>query len=271
MTNQFAHQFYIGKLINKALFGEVYTAHEKTTGKLFAVKQITKSKLMPSGASSEDPIVECGVLEAVRDRPHKNLMFVVNVFESSIFLHLVMPLGVGDLYDNLPNDITTIQSYFRQICQGVQHLHTEVGYEHGDISLENVLIFPNNNVMVMDYGQACPIGSIRKPMLARGKDAYSAPELRYGSSVVTGSCDVFSIGVILFSMLSHRMLFDVASWDDVLYRSLQTDGMTGFNFGPAPSNMTTSACELITGMTRHDPQERWGLSRVLDHPWVQDM
>jgi serine/threonine protein kinase len=76
---------------------------------------------------------------------------------------------------------------------------------HRDLKLENVLITPGNEVRVIDFGLSCNLSESRSLEIC-GSPGYLAPEMLAGYSYDT-KVDYFSLGVILFMLLSGRQPF----------------------------------------------------------------
>jgi serine/threonine protein kinase len=97
----------------------------------------------------------------------------------------------------------------RQIVEGLADL-ANAGYSHGDLKPANLLITHEHQLKLIDLGFACPFGSSRG---LAGHDAltgtieYMAPEVLSREATTSLACDLYSVGVTLFRMLTGHLPF----------------------------------------------------------------
>ena len=107
---------------------------------------------------------------------------------------------------------------FRQMASAVRYLHT-LGVAHLDISMENIVLDRAKNARLLDFGLACtfPPG---KPLIvppnsrAHGKPNYMAPERFHQQRHDVCACDVWSLGVALYCMVTGRIPFQTLDATD---------------------------------------------------------
>ncbi len=107
-----------------------------------------------------------------------------------------------------------------QICEAVAYAHRSLTV-HLDLKPSNVLVSGEGQVKLLDFGTSKLIdadGSLTTTVLAT--PAYAAPE-QFRNEPVTTACDVYSLGVILFELLSGRRPFENASVAMVMERAFQ--------------------------------------------------
>lgn len=151
------------------------------------------------------------------------------------------------------NDISTKLVILSKVCQSINILHNIVGYIHFDISLENVLIVPNDtkgdatiNVKLTDFGSSKPLdffkndGKIAKHVLRKqwkqlktvGKAGYRAPELENSQNNnninsmtdLNGVfCDLWSFGYLMYSFIFEMFPFDSSNVKDCQYNLFLND------------------------------------------------
>lgn len=80
-----------------------------------------------------------------------------------------------------------------QLCQAVSAVH-RAGFVHGDISSRNILVAPDNRLILIDFGESRPLGAPSTP--ARATPAFAAPELFHGAPASIPS-DIYSLGVLV--------------------------------------------------------------------------
>ncbi|HET7199671.1 MAG TPA: serine/threonine-protein kinase [Burkholderiales bacterium] len=94
-----------------------------------------------------------------------------------------------------------------QVAEGLGYAH-EHGVVHRDIKPSNIMLLPHDKVKIMDFGIARMRASDHKTStgLVLGTPKYMSPE-QVGGSLVDHRSDIFSLGVVLYEMLTHSKLF----------------------------------------------------------------
>jgi serine/threonine protein kinase len=119
----------------------------------------------------------------------------------------------GDLFDlvlrtsNADENFSFLQclSILIDLCRALNFLHNEQNIIHRDLKLENVLVGPNGNLLLIDFGLATklPASTENDPC---GTPQYSAPE-SYLQNSLSYKLDYWSLGVILYACVALRILF----------------------------------------------------------------
>jgi len=111
----------------------------------------------------------------------------------------------GDLFDavvskRIPFDDILARTFFQQLVEGVEYLHQN-GVAHLDIKPENILISDNFILKIGDFDLSFITGdhSIR----SMGTKCYRGPEIAYQHSENPFASDVYSLGILLFFLLTH--------------------------------------------------------------------
>ncbi|TMW55046.1 hypothetical protein Poli38472_013808 [Pythium oligandrum] len=145
-------------------------------------------------------------------------------------------------------------SLFFQIVQGVQCLHDN-GIGHRDLSLENVLIDDDNKLKICDFGLS--VGAAASSKECVGKRNYMAPEVVAGVEYNPIQADVWSLGILLFIMLTGSPLFDVARISDNRFRAVQRVGVGGvLRQWRLQDAISQSTVQLMTDMLCTSPSDR---------------
>jgi serine/threonine protein kinase/tetratricopeptide (TPR) repeat protein len=177
---------------------------------------------------------------------------------------------------------TVIAAYVaHQIASGLSYAHVKqdefgapIGIVHRDISPHNVMVSYAGTVKVLDFGIARPSGSGRGPegiqvalrgpardgeMTIQGKIAYMSPEQAMGRRV-DPRADLYALGVVLFEMLSGRLVFRGLSQTAAL------EAVRGESLPPlltvAPMTPPALAAIVDRALMR-DPEDRWESARAL--------
>lgn len=106
-----------------------------------------------------------------------------------------LPLDVAP-----PPDLASTLDAFIQAASGLKAMHA-LGVVHCDIKPNNILRSSAGNVKVIDYGQSCPVGTVKERI--QGTPDYIAPE-QVNRKPVTVQTDVFNLGATLYWALTGR-------------------------------------------------------------------
>jgi len=125
----------------------------------------------------------------------------------------------GDLKARLQNPLTADEAiaFLKEIARSLKVVH-DAGIIHRDLKPPNVMLRDNGNVVLIDFGLARSLlsgdGSTRTGVL-RGSPYYMSPEQAQGEAL-DARTDIYSLGVILYEMLSGKKPYLGASAIDVL-------------------------------------------------------
>ncbi|CAK4070047.1 unnamed protein product [Aphanomyces euteiches] len=267
------------RTIRDAIYGRVVLCHvQDRRHELVAIKMMSlahmeaKTAVRGSHPIKEDGNEEFAILQ--RLSPHPSLLHLLDHFEHDQMLCLVFEYCPhGELFDYLhrqhANSKTRVSEkqaaiWFRQIVYGVQHIHG-AGIAHRDVSLENILLDANQHCRICDFGLSSQEG---KSCAGRvGKPFYMAPEV-YDNQRYNGfKADVWSLGVLLFILLSGVPPLEVPSDVDARFRIIRQEGIHVLAKMWRVS-LSKEALNLISHMLKTQPDERASLDDVASHPWL---
>jgi serine/threonine-protein kinase len=89
---------------------------------------------------------------------------------------------------------------FAQVAKGLAALHA-MGYAHCDLKPNNILVNADGEVKLIDFGQACRLGSVKERI--QGTPDFIAPE-QVKREPITAKTDVFNFGATLYASLTGR-------------------------------------------------------------------
>lgn len=110
----------------------------------------------------------------------------------------------------------------RQVCKALEIAHAE-GVLHQDIKPENVMLEPNGNAKLMDFGIASPIKRSEKSAanaVIMGTPAYASPEQLQGDSVDERT-DIYACGAMMYKIFSGKLPFDARQLNVLLALKLK--------------------------------------------------
>jgi serine/threonine protein kinase len=190
--------------------GQVFRARQKSLDREVAIK-VLRADLPASGWLPERFEREALTMAALR---HPNLVTVHDCLRLpdgrvAIVMELVrggaLRRHLASAPEGLP--LASVLQWFREIAQGLRAAH-EAGVVHRDIKPENILIDDTGHARVSDFGMAFSSHSdatrYTQTGVALGTVGYMAPEQLRGEAV-DARADVFSLGVVLYEMLTGRL------------------------------------------------------------------
>ncbi|RLO02390.1 hypothetical protein DYB28_006843 [Aphanomyces astaci] len=291
-------QFTPVRTLRDAIYGKVVLCqrHLCDGDDLVAIKMMslasiaTKTAVRGGYRIKEDGSEEVAILKSLP--PHPSIVNLLEHFEHDGMLCLVLEYcSLGELFDHLhrqklqlPRHQSPQQqpflsvkavvgglvserqaaTWFRQIVDGVAHIHAH-GIAHRDVSLENILLDGNQHCRSVEYAT---LGCRR----ARENDVWGELESHstWPRKCISGifSADVWSLGILLFILLSGIPPLEVPSEIDARFRIIRQDGihvlakMWGLT-------MSKDALDLLSCIIRAQPDERPSLDEILCHRWFQ--
>eukprot|EP00158_Paraphelidium_tribonemae_P005913 Partr_v1_DN27587_c0_g1_i2_m30046 putative serine threonine-protein kinase len=154
------------------------------------------------------------------------------------------------------------KKFFRQILSAVEYCHQN-SVIHRDLKPENLLLDDYGNIKIIDFGFGNTFHRDRLLDTYCGSPFYAAPEMIQGIRYIGPEVDVWSLGVILYALLSGRLPFDATSMNE-LYEKIAKGKYT------CPAHFSPGAINLISIMLKTDPKKRATLEKIRSHPWVTE-
>jgi len=205
----FANRYQIIEELGKGGMGRVYKANDKEVHTKIALK------LIKPEIASDQKIIERfrNELKIARDISHKNVcrMYDLNKEKGSYYITMEYVSG-EDLKSFVHRSgqltIGTAVKIARHICDGLSEAH-KLGVIHRDLKSNNIMIDREGNVRIMDFGIARSLSGkgITGAGVMIGTPEYMSPEQAEGKGVDQRS-DIYSLGVILYEMVTGRMPFE---------------------------------------------------------------
>lgn len=116
---------------------------------------------------------------------------------------LLMELVDAETLDQrMPKNIGEAAFIFAQVARGLEHMN-ERGFVHGDMKPINVMVTDERKVKIIDLGQACKVGEVKKRI--QGTPGYIAPEQAHRQAI-TAQTDVYNFGATVYWVMAGEVI-----------------------------------------------------------------
>uniref|UniRef100_A0A671MTX6 non-specific serine/threonine protein kinase n=1 Tax=Sinocyclocheilus anshuiensis TaxID=1608454 RepID=A0A671MTX6_9TELE len=249
------------KTIGKGNFAKVKLARHILTGREVAIKIIDKTQLNPT---SLQKVNISGLL----------LIKLFEVIETEKTLYLVMEYASGgEVFDYLVAHgrmkEKEARAKFRQVqyCSVLDTIVSAVQYchqkhiVHRDLKAENLLLDADMNIKIADFGFSNEFTIGNKLDTFCGSPPYAAPELFQGKKYDGPEVDVWSLGVILYTLVSGSLPFDGQNLKELRERVLRGKYRI-------PFYMSTDCENLLKRFLVLNPVKRGTLEQIMKDRWI---
>ena len=250
--------YEVVRLLGTGGMGQVYLARDARLERVVALKLVFRGV-------ADDPVARAQVLREARAAAgltHPGIAQVFDVIDHQGAIVMVMEYVEGtSLRDRLEQGPCGVEESVRiaiTIADALAHAHAS-GVIHCDIKPANIQLLPAGGVKILDFGIARRVvGQSSETTVSQGGVAgtpgYMSPEQALGLSLDHRS-DVFSLGVVLFEMLSGARPFDGGGprWFDALY-VLLADAP---DCSPLGSGTPAALRDVIARALQWDPAARF--------------
>ncbi|MCJ8731542.1 hypothetical protein PDJAM_G00200740 [Pangasius djambal] len=248
------------KTIGKGNFAKVKLAKHVLTGKEVAVKIIDKTQL--NSSSLQKLFREVRIMKLLN---HPNIVKLFEVIETEKTLYLVMEYASGgEVFDYLVAHgrmkEKEARAKFRQIVSAVQYCHQKC-IVHRDLKAENLLLDADMNIKIADFGFSNEFTVGNKLDTFCGSPPYAAPELFQGKKYDGPEVDVWSLGVILYTLVSGSLPFDGQNLKELRERVLRGKYRI-------PFYMSTDCENLLKKFLILNPTKRGSLEQIMKDRWM---
>lgn len=266
--------YILGSTLGEGEFGKVKLGWRKD-GKQpsqVAIKLIKRDTLM---RDHESEIKIHREINSLKLLSHPNIVNLVEVMKSGKYIGIVLEYASGgELFDYILHHKylkeNVAKKLFAQLVSGVDYMHLK-GLIHRDLKLENLLLDKHKNVVISDFGFVNSYNRDKNDLMKTscGSPCYAAPELVLTQTPYEGrKVDIWSLGVILYAMLSGYLPFD----DDPdnedgadivkLYHYICKTPLT------FPEYVSPLARDLLRKIIVPDPKKRIDINAIRNHPWL---
>ncbi|KAL1918687.1 uncharacterized protein VTP21DRAFT_2709 [Calcarisporiella thermophila] len=248
--------YTLDKTIGEGSYGKVKLGLHRLTGQKAAIKKISKRHA---------PLITREIFHHQR-LEHPNIVRLLEILTTENYIYVVTEYCPnGELFDHLIDkgrvSERTAQRWFRQLCSAVKYCH-ELKVVHRDLKLENILLDADMNLKLVDFSFSRECESRRMLDTFCGSVAYAAPEMIKGRKYSGPEADIWSLGVILYTLLCGYLPFDDDVEANIHAQILSLDY-------ELPEFLTEESRDLISRILKIEPSERITMNQIMAHPWLQ--
>lgn len=214
MLNQKIQNYKIISLLGEGGMANVYLAENQLLGSKVAVKLLKEEFV-------QHPNIRKRFLAEARNlaqMSHPNIIKVTDLIDAGDIVAFVMEYIEGDTLEHyiehngkLPNE--EIESFLKQMIGAVEYVHTQ-GLIHRDIKPSNFMLTKGGAIKLLDFGIAKNTNDDAADytktglMQQMGTPMYMSPEQVKNTSEVTKETDIYSLGVVLWQMVTGKKPYD---------------------------------------------------------------
>ncbi|KAG7131508.1 Serine/threonine-protein kinase psk1 like [Verticillium longisporum] len=255
-----ADDFETLRCLGKGTYGTVLLVKQRTTGRLYAQKQLKKASVRVHKKLIEQTKTERQILESVNRHP-----FVVNLyyaFQDHEKLYLILEYGQGgELFTHLNTEKMFSEPaaafYMAELMLAISHLHTNLGVVYRDLKPENCLLDAEGHLLLTDFGLSkVAVDSEDQCNSMLGTVEYMAPEViqgrKYGKAV-----DWWSYGALGYDLMTGNPPFRGGNNAKIQEKIVKQKLVMPYFLGP-------DAKDLLTRLLRKDPAKRLGSNMPKD-------
>ena len=201
-----AEGYRIMSEIGRGAASVIYLVQDPKTKQIWALKHVVKNN------PKEQRFLDQTEMEykIASQLDHKSIRKIPRIIKKGSLLktnelYLVMELVDGvSLHEEQPDDLATIVDVFHQTASGLAQMHDR-GYVHADMKPHNVIVGVdldgNHTAKLIDLGQSCKIGTIKKRI--QGTPDYIAPE-QVHRRAITAKTDIYNFGATMYWVLTGK-------------------------------------------------------------------
>lgn len=240
MINQLGRYEILGELGHGAM-GVVYKARDPLIDRVVAIKTINLGLALDEKKEYEERFYQ--EAKAAGRLSHPNIVTIYDVGKSGDIAYIAMEFLQGRELRDILNDgellpVDRTLNIVAQVAQGLAYAH-EHDIVHRDVKPANIMVGDDGHVKITDFGIARMASSAVRTQtgMVLGSPKYMSPEQVMGKTIDRRS-DIFSLGVMLYEMLTGEAPFSGENVNAIMYQTL--------NVAPVPpSKLNSSVPDML--------------------------
>ncbi|MCK5127073.1 MAG: CHASE2 domain-containing protein [candidate division Zixibacteria bacterium] len=244
--------------LGKGAMGTVYKGIDPAINRPVALKTIRLDFVADENEMNELRDRLFREAHAAGKLSHPNIVTIYDVGSEGSLQYIAMEYLEGqDLEDLIKRKVQfsykIIANIISQICDALDYAHSQ-GIVHRDIKPANIMVLKDYSVKVMDFGIArVDSSSMTKTGIAMGTPNYIAPELLQGMGV-DKRCDIFSLGVVIYELLTGRRPFKGENMTALIYSIIHDEPLPPSTVNPKVPALFD---HVVTNALKKNPKERY--------------
>lgn len=245
--------YSILRTVGQGTYGKVKLGLQRDKKLQVAIKMLQKAKMSPLDLERAGREIDI-----LKQLDHVNIAKLIEVIETEDHLNIVMEyaertllsyvLDKGGLGEDEARD------FFVQMLSAINYCHRK-NIIHRDIKHQNILL-KNGIIKIIDFGLSNFIEDGKLRATFCGTPAYASPEMILGKKYNGPEVDVWSLGVVLYSMITGNFPFDSVA--DIIQGKFND-----------PPNVSKECSQLIRKMLTVDIEQRISIQKLLETEWVK--
>ncbi|KAJ9541734.1 hypothetical protein OSB04_028240 [Centaurea solstitialis] len=256
-----------GKLLGRGTFGHVYLGFNSESGQMCAIKEV---RVVVDDRSSKECLKQLNQeITLLSQLSHPNIVqyYGSELAEESLSVYLEYVSG-GSIHKLLQEygafREPVIQNYTRQVLCGLAYLHGR-NTVHRDIKGANILVDPNGEIKLADFGMAKHITNCTSMLSFKGSPYWMAPEVVMNTNGYNLAVDIWSLGCTILEMATSKPPWGQYEGVAAIFKIGNSKDMPEI-----PDHLSNDAKSFIKQCLQRDPSLRPSASKLLDHPFVRD-
>lgn len=258
---------------------KVYLANDlQIANQRYAIKILKNEYIENDEKAQEQLIKEVAVLETLK---HKNIVGIYDYGDDGKIIkasgkvkenvvYIVLEYIAGGLLFELCQDLGPLgedcaRVFFKEIVESLEFMQS-MSISHRDLKLENILIDQQLSIKIADFGFATESPGLLESY--KGTPVYMAPEIIEGKKYSGFKADLFSAGVILFTLVKGIFPFMGATSQDKFYNYLLKESYSDYWEQVQATETSAEFKDLFQRLVMHDPEDRASIEKIKLHPWM---
>ncbi|KAI4337908.1 hypothetical protein L6164_016272 [Bauhinia variegata] len=256
-----------GRLLGRGSFGQVYAGFNCTNGQLCAIKEV---RAITEDQNSQDCLKQLNQEVAVLSQlSHPNIVEYygseLGKGQLSVYLEYVSGGSIHKLLQEYgPFKEPLMRNYTGQILHALAYLHAR-NTVHRDIKGTNILVDPNGEIKLADFGMAKHMTSSTSIVSFNGSPHWMAPEVILNTKSFGLAADIWSLGCTVIEMATSKPPWSEYEGVAAIFKIADSK-----DFPKIPAHLSANAQNFLKLCLQRDPLARPTAAQLLQHPFVQD-
>ncbi|PRQ49339.1 putative mitogen-activated protein kinase kinase kinase STE-STE11 family [Rosa chinensis] len=255
-----------GRLLGRGTFGHVYVGFNSESGQMCAIKEV---RLVEDQSLKECLKQLNQEINLLSQLSHPNIVRYhgseLGDEALSVYLEYVSGGSIHKLlqeYGAFKEPV--IQNYTRQILSGLAYLHGR-NTVHRDIKGANILVDPNGEIKLADFGMAKHITNVASMLSFKGSPYWMAPEVVMNTNGYSLAVDIWSLGCTILEMATSKPPWSQYEGVAAIFKIGNSKDMPDI-----PDYLSHDAKNFVRLCLQRNPSERPTASQLLDHPFIRE-